>query len=138
MCSVPLAGEPVWREDEDTNIMLKNLTPMILKWNKDNIGNLFRRKNRLISRIEGIQRTDDHVNNRFLCKLEKDLKKELDEVLKQEEIMWFQKSRGQWIQDGDKNTKLYHTKTIVRRRIKLTLSKMMRVNGLKTPSRLTI
>jgi hypothetical protein len=37
-------------------------------------------------------------------------------VLKQEEAMWFQKSRTQWIKDGDRNTQYYHVKTITRRR----------------------
>ncbi|KAF7826059.1 ribonuclease H [Senna tora] len=59
-----------WKEEEDANIMLKKLTPIILQWNKDNFGNIFRRKNRLINRIEGIQRTANHMSNRFLYKIE--------------------------------------------------------------------
>ncbi|KAF7831333.1 ribonuclease H [Senna tora] len=105
-----------WKEEEQANTMLTKLTPVLLQWNKNIFGNIFKRKKRLISIIEGIQRVANHCENRFLYKLENDLKNELDEVLKQEEILWFQKSRGQWIHDGDKNTRLYHTKTIIRRR----------------------
>jgi hypothetical protein len=48
--------------------------------------------------------------------LEQQLQRELDLVLQQEEAMWFQKSRSQWIKDGDRNTRYYHVKTITRRR----------------------
>ncbi|MCI03256.1 hypothetical protein A2U01_0024292 [Trifolium medium] len=37
-------------------------------------------------------------------------------VLKQEEVLWFQKSRSQWIKDGDRNTSYNHLKTLNRRR----------------------
>lgn len=40
---------------------------------------------------------------------------ELDETLNQEEILWFQKSRRAWVQDGDRNTSFYHRSTIIRR-----------------------
>ncbi|KAE8695369.1 hypothetical protein F3Y22_tig00110718pilonHSYRG00104 [Hibiscus syriacus] len=44
------------------------------------------------------------------------LKKELEEVLQQEESLWLQKSRNQWILNGDKNTKYFHSCTMLRRR----------------------
>ncbi|GAU46050.1 hypothetical protein TSUD_191210 [Trifolium subterraneum] len=49
-------------------------------------------------------------------KWQRDLQQELTLVLKQEEAVWFQKSRSQWIKDGDRNTRYYHVKTIKRRR----------------------
>ena len=42
---------------------------------------------------------------------------DMDLVLKQEEIVWFQKSRTKWIQDGDR-TKYYHLKAINRKKRK--------------------
>lgn len=53
--------------------------------------------------------------NRFLTKLEAQLKKELDEVLSQIELLWFQKSCEDAIQDRDRNTRYYHLSTIIRR-----------------------
>lgn len=36
-------------------------------------------------------------------------------MLKQEELLWYQKARVEWIQDGDKNTTFFHLSTIARR-----------------------
>lgn len=45
--------------------------------------------------------------------LENKLIKELNEILNQEELLWFQKSRNSWIQDGDRNTSFYHRSMII-------------------------
>jgi hypothetical protein len=41
---------------------------------------------------------------------------ELNELLKREEIMWRQRSRVQWLQEGNHNTKYFHNKANQRRR----------------------
>lgn len=50
-----------------------------------------------------------------LLKLQNNLKKELEAVLGQKELLWFQKSREEWIISGDRNTKYYHASTMVKR-----------------------
>jgi len=55
--------------------------------------------------------------------LEKDLQKLYDEVLAQEEILWFKKSRENWVELDNKNTIFFHTQTVIkrsRRRNKIT------------------
>lgn len=69
----------------------------------------------LIARIEGIQKKFSLNHNRGLIKLESKLRKELDEILYQEEILWYKKSRVQWIKNGDRNTSYFHLSTITRR-----------------------
>lgn len=85
-------------------------------WNIDTFGHIKKRKDRILARINGIQKVLPHKFNLFLINLEKELQNELNEVLIQEEIFWFQKSRRQWLSQWDRNTKYYHLKTIVRRK----------------------
>ncbi|XP_058727202.1 uncharacterized protein LOC131598638 [Vicia villosa] len=49
-------------------------------------------------------------------RLEANLQKELSIILKQEELMWFQRGRTNWLADGDRNTRYYHMKIITRRK----------------------
>lgn len=44
------------------------------------------------------------------------MKSEWEEILFQEELLWKQKSRVEWIREGDKNTKNFHLSTLIRRR----------------------
>lgn len=50
-----------------------------------------------------------------LIKLRKKLQHELEAILYQEEVWWFQKSREDWINSGDRNTRYYHTATNTKR-----------------------
>ena len=56
--------------------------------------------------------------------LERRLRQELDTILNQIDMLWFQKSRMLFIRDGDRNTSFYHTSTVIWRRFN-------RIEGLK-------
>ncbi|XP_019157963.1 PREDICTED: uncharacterized protein LOC109154684 [Ipomoea nil] len=86
----------------------------------------FRKRNTL-ARIAGIQATPNYGSDMGLMKLKKTFIDNLHDILKQEEVFWHQKSRKDWIQDGDRNTTFYHRATLVRRnRARVT---MLKVNG---------
>ncbi|XP_019160646.1 PREDICTED: uncharacterized protein LOC109157174 [Ipomoea nil] len=87
-------------------------------WNHKTFGNIFYRKKTIQARIVGIQASPRFGSDRGLVKLEVDLVKELNTILK-EEVFWFQKSRKEWIRDGDKNTSFYHRATLIRRMLKI-------------------
>ncbi|KAI9085945.1 hypothetical protein K1719_032022 [Acacia pycnantha] len=76
---------------------LPNCMSAIKEWNRNVFGNVANRKNHILGRLKGIQSSPAYPFSRFLCSLELNLQKELDEVLRAEEIMWFQKSRAVWI-----------------------------------------
>lgn len=48
--------------------------------------------------------------------LEAKLQKEYNEVLHQEEVLWYKKSRAKWVCLGARNTKFFLTQTMVRRK----------------------
>ncbi|OWM82874.1 hypothetical protein CDL15_Pgr005274 [Punica granatum] len=64
----------------------------------------------------------------FLSKLELEISRELDEILTQEEILWFQKSRSNWIRFGDRNSKYFRTKTIIKRK-RIRIETLQGLNG---------
>lgn len=41
---------------------------------------------------------------------------ELEEVLVHEELLWFQKSRFEWLHNGNRNTFYFHSRTLARRK----------------------
>jgi len=126
----PFRFEAAWITHDDFHRLLKDkwgrgfelihtlneLTPSLKEWNHDTFGNIFKRKRELLARLNGIQNSPNYGYSNFLENIEKELQEQLAMTLYQEECLWFQKSRNQWISDGDHNTKYYHSKTIVRRR----------------------
>ncbi|XP_019163578.1 PREDICTED: uncharacterized protein LOC109159922 [Ipomoea nil] len=69
----------------------------LAKWNKESFGNVFQRKKVLMSRISGAQKALAATYHKGLAKLELKLREELELILHQEELFWFQKSREDWI-----------------------------------------
>lgn len=86
------------------------------KWNCEVFGHLSQKKNRLLARLEGIQKVLCNGPNVFLSNLEDKLIADFNELLAQETIFWHKKSRLKWLQEGDRNTKFFHLAIIIRRR----------------------
>ncbi|XP_022574359.1 uncharacterized protein LOC111215241 [Brassica napus] len=95
-----------WNGEMHTPEALALLKVKLKKWNREVFGDVNRRKDRILG---------ENPNDDLLVK-EAALLKDLEVVLEQEEVLWYQKSRDKWISFGDKNTKYYHTSTIVRRK----------------------
>lgn len=85
-------------------------------WNDEVFENIFHRKMRLMKRLEGINRRLNMTFDRGLDNLQRQLWKEYNTVLIQEELLWAQKSRCMWLKYGDRNTNFFHTATIIRRK----------------------
>ncbi|XP_019160483.1 PREDICTED: uncharacterized protein LOC109157057 [Ipomoea nil] len=104
-----------WNPARSMPESVKAVQTELTAWNKDVFGSIAVRKKILLARIGGIQRLMAESIHRGLYKLEKKLKADLEDVLYQEELLWFQRSREEWIVSGDRNTKFYHAATMVRR-----------------------
>lgn len=75
----------------------KNMKEILTWWSQDNCGDIGRRKARVLARIAVVQRKIAVHRNNGLLRLEKKLRKELEQILAEEELIWFQKSREEWI-----------------------------------------
>uniref|UniRef100_A0A2N9GVI8 Reverse transcriptase domain-containing protein n=1 Tax=Fagus sylvatica TaxID=28930 RepID=A0A2N9GVI8_FAGSY len=75
-----------------------------------------RRKNRILARLNGAQCALAANPSESLFRIEKNLREDYFNILKIEEDFWALKSRVGWVVEGDRNTKFFHTSTLMRRR----------------------
>ena len=91
------SGEGICKSIEDVVIGCR-------QWCKENFGDIFKRKETILARLKGIQNSPSYNHSIFLSILERNLLIEYQQLLRDEELLWFQKSRVNWIESGDKNT----------------------------------
>ncbi|XP_019166615.1 PREDICTED: uncharacterized protein LOC109162348 [Ipomoea nil] len=82
-----------WSHEKDLQNNLQDLASKLTGWNKTVFGNIFKRKRELLARLGGIQRRLEITYHRGLASLQRKLTIQLEDVLYQEELMWFQQSR---------------------------------------------
>src|ERR1044072_1812206 len=108
--------ESAWDPDRSLSHSLGRVKDQSLIFNKNIFGNIFERKHKLEKRLHGLQRELERVDSAVLLRTLLQVQNELEETLKQEEMLWYQKSREQAIKCGDRNTKFFHTQTVIRRK----------------------
>ncbi|CAL9024686.1 unnamed protein product, partial [Prunus brigantina] len=107
----------LWQSNNgDAVIKSAGLVSPLVSWNRQVFGCLFRKKRRLLARLESIQRNLCLGFNPYLSTLESELATEYNLILEQEELFWLQKSRNTWLKEGDRNTHFFHLSTVIRRR----------------------
>ncbi|CAL8157860.1 unnamed protein product [Prunus armeniaca] len=93
-----------------------NLIKHLKNWNSTIFSHLRQKKAILLARLDEIQRALCRGPNYFLKQLEIFLMDDFNEVLDHEALFWKQKSRINWLQGGDRNTKFFHLTAVIRRR----------------------
>lgn len=84
-------------------------------WGENSFGDIFKRKRILLRRIEGIQCLPPYRLPTTLSILERDLIVQYNKVLQEEELLWYQKLRVQWISSGERKNSFYPTSVLIRR-----------------------
>jgi exonuclease III len=97
---------------------LKNFKTLLKRWNKNTFGDIFLRKRETETQLENLQRTFiAGERTPSLAQEEEKLLEELKTCREQEEVLWRQKSRVQWLKEGERNTKFFHKAMTHRRYI---------------------
>lgn len=100
--------------------MLNNLEEVRVKsmsWHMHTVQSLLKGKKFIIRKLECIQRkTHESISHDGLKMLEYNLQQELQRILYQEELTWFQRANDKWLADGNRNTCFYHVKAVETRR----------------------
>ncbi|XP_075662889.1 uncharacterized protein LOC142632339 [Castanea sativa] len=102
-----------WDNTSSLQQALSNFSSKVNSWNKNQFGNLFHMKRRILARLKGIQESISLRLNSILVDLESKLWLEYAKVAKLEEEFWAMKARILWLVEEDRNTSFYHTLAFV-------------------------
>lgn len=112
----PRVVDEAWRAHDTWDPSSAAFRNTVTTWNTEVFGEIGRRKRRLMRRMEGINIRLRMAHNPYLERLQKWLWEDYHKALIQEELLWKQKSRESWLNHEDKNTRYFHTTTMVRRK----------------------
>ncbi|KAM1498581.1 hypothetical protein ACFX10_021399 [Malus domestica] len=117
---------------ERWNLKINETRSNLSKWSRDKFGQRSRQIQKLMDHLGQLQ-----LNWRGNSHEIEELTKKVDRLWRQEESVWQQKSRVQWLKDGDTNTKFFHQSTIQRRRRNQVISlKNGQGNWVDTPGQI--
>ena len=90
-------------------LFAKKLKEDIIQWNRQEFGNVGRRKKELLGALEVLDAKEGVLGLTETERVERnEARSQVEQLLSLEEISWSQKSRMLCIKEGDNNTKFFH------------------------------
>lgn len=86
----------------------------LMNWDRNGFGQV---KKRIRELREELEKSQLQPFTAAVKRRSSDLKKELEECLDREEIMWKQRSKTQWLAEGYRNTRFFHSQASHRAKI---------------------
>jgi hypothetical protein len=122
--------EDTWSNARATNVSelkskIESMASACAKWGSTTFGGVRQELRELRRQLITLRSAPDRLGPNHA---ERKVEERIAELGCREEIMWRQRARVQWLEEGDKNTKFFHQKANMRRK-KNRLERLTRPNG---------